>query len=157
MNSCYPNHSYYLETASNTTCAALTRTPLEERQPCHSPPKLNAETALPNWIRSQREFWKCWGLPMGPGPFFRVLVKKKNLLCGRNAGDLLPWRYSTQKGVTIRGQMSHKIKIYYSYFIAVIRIKGLCCPCLSEHAKLQWVNIITPLLIISSERWSQAR
>ena len=62
---------------------------------------------------------------MGPDPFFRVLVEKKNSLCGRNA-----WGPCYQGDTALKKESKFGVrcvtnkKIYYSYFIAVIELRG---------------------------------
>ena len=97
---------------------------------------------------------------MGPDPFCRVLMKKKISLCERNVGRPARRDIRTQKGVKGTVQVYSNLKIYYSYFIAVIKLRSyeaISCPFVSELTKWQGVNITTPLVTISPEKWSRAR
>jgi hypothetical protein len=62
---------------------------------------------------------------MGPDPFFRVLVEKKNSLCRRNLGSPATREIQHLKRSQNSGSVVYKLKIiYYSYCNAVIELRG---------------------------------
>lgn len=78
----------------------------------------------------------------------------------KEVGGLLEGIYRTQKGVKGTVQIHSNLNIYYSYVIAVIKLRSyeaISCPFVSEQTKWQGVIIITPLVTISPEKWSRAR
>jgi len=157
MNSCYPNYSYFLETRFQYDMRSLDSNSAWGIKVL----PLTSETKRRNGVAQldpePRGTLEKLRSSHGPRPLLSTFSEEENSLWGGTLGVLLPWRYSTQKGIKIGGQMCNKWKIYYSYFIAVIELRGYILPLLKRACKWQGVNIITPLLTISSERWSQAQ
>jgi hypothetical protein len=61
----------------------------------------------------------------GPRPLLSSFSEEENSLCGRNARKPTTREIQHSERVKIRSQICNKFKIYYSYFIAVIELRGL--------------------------------